>query len=156
MEAIAVRAEAGDAAAAQDLGLAHLTGAGAPQNGGLAMRWLRRAAEGGDAEAQLTLGRLYLTGYETVGQDVTEAERWLRAAAGAGGKQGKVAKEAQRLLVEVEREKAKKPDWATLMAERRAATAAWLRELATARLGYSYNYGRGGYDPRYGRYPRRY
>ena len=140
------RAAAGDAGAAYDLGLAYLTGDGAPQQGGLAMRWLRVAAEGGEAEAQLALGRLYLSGYETVGQDVTEADRWLRAAAASG--HGPIADEARKLLIEVEQARAKDGDLAASLAEHRPETEIWVRGRARARGPYSYPTGYDGfYDP---------
>lgn len=97
-------AEAGDPAAQTDLGLLYLGGQGVPQNGHAGMTWLRKAAENGDARAQTTLGRLYLSGYDTVGQDIAEADRWLGAAARQGDP------EARKLLAEVQELKEKRQD----------------------------------------------
>ena len=74
-------ANAGVASAQTNLGLMYLKGQGVPQNGFDGMTWLRKAAENGEIKAQLVLGRLYLSGYDTVGQDIGEADRWITAAA---------------------------------------------------------------------------
>ncbi len=77
-------AAAGIPQAQRNLGLLYFRGTGVRQDGHLAMTWMRRAAESGEVDAQTALGKLYLTGYDTVGQDLNEADRWLSAAAGQG------------------------------------------------------------------------
>jgi hypothetical protein len=83
-------ATAGDADAQYRLGLRYLRGEGGRQDGFAALSWLRRAAESGHVQAQLALGRLYLSGYDTVGQDLGESDRWLTAAASQGDPEAKV------------------------------------------------------------------
>lgn len=119
-------AKQGVPAAQYDLGLMHFRGQGVPQNGFVAMRWLREAARNGHAEAQLALGRLYLSGYETVGQDVTEAERWLHAAAAQGNRA------AAGLLKEVEKLKAENRAFERELALKRQETDAYIAGLGLA------------------------
>lgn len=88
-DALERAAAAGDADAQYRLGLRHLRGEGVRQDGFAALGWLRRAAESGDVRAQLALGRLYLSGYDTVGQDLGESDRWLTAAAAQGDLEAK-------------------------------------------------------------------
>jgi TPR repeat protein len=55
----------------------HLSGRGAPQDLGLATKWLRQAAEAGHRQAQATLGRAYRTG-QGVEADPDLERHWLR------------------------------------------------------------------------------
>ncbi|SFI86665.1 tetratricopeptide repeat protein [Celeribacter neptunius] len=85
-------ADAGDLAAARDLGSALLWGSEElDQDTEAAITLLSRAAEAGDAKAQLILGQAYLWGVP-VPKDLAEADRLLSAAA----TQGNV--DAQRVL----------------------------------------------------------
>ncbi|MFO1072904.1 MAG: tetratricopeptide repeat protein [Geminicoccaceae bacterium] len=93
-----VAANAGVASAQTNLGLLYLKGQGVPQNGFDGMSWLRKAAENGDVKAQVTLGRLYLSGYDTVGQDLGEADRWITAAALQGDPEAKKLQEKVQAL----------------------------------------------------------
>jgi len=74
------KAEAGDAQAQLDLGLAYDEGKGMPQNDELAANWYRKSAEQGNALAQNNLGVLYRTG-RGLARDREEAARWFAKAA---------------------------------------------------------------------------
>ena len=79
VEEIIERAEAGEAAAQQELGQLYWHGkerAGLEPNLELAEQWLQRAAEQGNQPAQNALGRFYLAGGDNVG-----AYAWLSIAA---------------------------------------------------------------------------
>ena len=73
-----------DPRAAYDLGLRFFRGDGVPQNGYLALKWMREAGERGVLPAQAALGRFYLAGLQEMGPDPAEAERWLSLAADRG------------------------------------------------------------------------
>jgi len=73
-------AEAGSAAAQNELGLMFQTGRGAPPDYAEALKWYRLAAERGDAAALTRIGWLYQNGWG-VPQDYAEAIRWYRKAA---------------------------------------------------------------------------
>ena len=115
-----VAADAGVPEAQYNLGLLYFRGVGVRQNGYDAMAWLRRAAEHGNADAQTALGKLYLTGYDTVGQDVAEADRWLSAAASQGHP------EAVKSLEEVNRLKAENAEFDRYLASRRNYYWRWI------------------------------
>ena len=83
IDALRVRAEAGDAEALYNLGLMYAIGRGVPQDDAEAARWYRLAADQGYASAQHHLGTMYDTG-TTVPQDYAEAVRWYRLAADQG------------------------------------------------------------------------
>ena len=82
-EQVRARAEQGDAAAQNNLGLMYETGAGVPQDDCEAVRWWRLATDQGNAEAQNNLGVMYRAG-AGVPQDDLEAVRWFRLAADQG------------------------------------------------------------------------
>jgi len=113
-------ANAGIPRAQLHLGLLYFRGTGVRQDGRLAMSWLRRAAESGEVEAQTALGKLYLAGYDTVGQDLNEADRWLSAAAGQG------SREAEKALDELRRIRADDNAFERELAQRRAENRRWL------------------------------
>jgi TPR repeat protein len=73
-------AEAGSAAAQNELGLMFQTGPGASPDYAEALKWYRLAAEQGDAAAITRIGWLYQKGWG-VPQDYAEAIRWYRKAA---------------------------------------------------------------------------
>ncbi|MEZ5664422.1 MAG: tetratricopeptide repeat protein [Burkholderiaceae bacterium] len=75
-----------DVRAAYDLGLRFLRGDGVERNSFQAIEWMRKAGDRGHVEAQFALGRLYLMGFEEMGSDPAEAERWLTMAAAKGHK----------------------------------------------------------------------
>ena len=79
-------AEAGDANAQFDLGIAYVNGIMGQPNYETAVKWIRRAAEQGLPEAQFALGAHYHRG-EGVSQDYTQAVEWYRQA----GLQGNAA-----------------------------------------------------------------
>ena len=81
IDALRVRAEAGDAGAQNDLGIRYDIGRGVPQDDAEAVRWYRLAADQGDAIAQYNLGFMYQNGGLGVPQDDAEAARWYRLAA---------------------------------------------------------------------------
>jgi hypothetical protein len=83
IDAVRVRAEAGDAEAQNDLGVRYANGDGVPQDDAEAVRLYRRAADQGHARAQNNLGFMYATG-RGVPQDYAEAVRWFRLAADQG------------------------------------------------------------------------
>lgn len=77
------RAEAGEAQAQFQLGVAFEEGRGVPANGRLAERWYRRAAEAGLGDAQLALGVIYAIG-DGVDRDYAQAYVWFDLAAAQG------------------------------------------------------------------------
>lgn len=113
-------ADAGIPRAQLNLGLLYFRGTGVRQDGHLAMSWMRRAAESGEVEAQTALGKLYLTGYDTVGQDLNEADRWLSAAAGQG------SGEAEKALDELRQIRADDTAFQRELTQRRAENRRWL------------------------------
>ena len=63
IDALRVRAEAGDAEAQYNLGfMYHNGGLGVPQDSAEAVRWYRLAADQGDANAQFNLAAMYGSG----------------------------------------------------------------------------------------------
>ncbi len=80
IDALRVRAEAGDAHAQYDLGDMSANGQGVPEDDAEAVRWLRLAAAQGNANAQGNLGVMYGTG-EGVPQDYVQAHMWFNLAA---------------------------------------------------------------------------
>ena len=86
-----------DPRAAYDLALRYFRGDGIKRNSYQAIQWMRSAADRGNLDAQKALGRLYLTGFEEMGPDFREAEKWLSLAASAGDK------ESEELLAEATR-----------------------------------------------------
>ncbi|MBZ9935955.1 hypothetical protein LB518_06600 [Mesorhizobium sp. BR1-1-16] len=76
-------ANAGDVAAAFELGKQYAEGLGVRQDVQLAAQWYGRAAKGGLAIAQYRLGSLYERG-EGVKRDPAEAENWYRKASAQG------------------------------------------------------------------------
>jgi hypothetical protein len=74
------QAEAGDAAAQNNLGLCYATGVGVPEDMKEAVKWYTRAAEQGFAYAQYNLGLVYATG-EGVPKDMVKAYHWFSLAA---------------------------------------------------------------------------
>ena len=83
IDALRVRAEAGDAEAQNDLGFMYANGDGVPHDDAEAVRWYRLAADQGVADAQFNLGLMYDIGYG-VPEDDAEAMRWYRLAADQG------------------------------------------------------------------------
>ena len=65
IDALRVRAEAGDAEAQYALGVMYANGQGVPQDDTEAGRWYRLAADQGLAEAQYNLGVMYANGNGT-------------------------------------------------------------------------------------------
>lgn len=96
---------AADPRAAYDLSLRYFRGDGVRQDSYQALVWMRDAGERGHLGAQKALGRLYLTGFEEMGSDPIEAEKWLTIAAGRGDK------EASRLLAEAREARRSDPDY---------------------------------------------
>jgi TPR repeat protein len=77
------KAEAGDAQAEYELGIAYHNGLGVPKDVRKASHWWRKAAEHGSTEGQFNLGVLYASG-DGVPMDQTEAVKWYRMAAERG------------------------------------------------------------------------
>lgn len=77
------RANAGEAAAQHDLGVAHLFGHGVEKDEGQAVLWFHRAAEQGHGASQFELGRAYWLGVG-VEKDDARAVLWFRGASGQG------------------------------------------------------------------------
>jgi uncharacterized protein len=80
-------AEAGNADAQLQLGLAYQEGKGVTQSYAEAARWFRKAAAAGYDPAQCVLGVAYQAG-KGVAQDYAEAARWFRKAAQSGNADG--------------------------------------------------------------------
>ena len=83
LEVLRKQAEAGNAQAQFDLGLAYGKGQGVPQDSVEAAKWTRMAAVQGSVGAQYNLGNAYYYG-EGVPQDYAEANKWFRMAAEQG------------------------------------------------------------------------
>ena len=81
--ALTKRAEAGDAAAQDQLGIRYFTGDGVPQNSSQAFQWFQKAALQGHAVGQHNLGSMYGNGYG-IPQDQTEAFNWNYKSAQQG------------------------------------------------------------------------
>jgi len=90
IDALRVRAEAGDAIAQNDLGLIYDNGRGVPEDDAEAVRWYRLAADQGVVVAQYNLGVMYERG-EGVPQDNAEAVRWYRPGKRRPHRRGPVA-----------------------------------------------------------------
>jgi len=81
------QAEAGDAKAQVQLGLAYASGDGVAADEAEAVVWFRKAAEKGDASGEYFLSEMYLTGRGgTV--DTAEAVKWLKRSAEHGDARG--------------------------------------------------------------------
>jgi hypothetical protein len=80
IDALRVRAEAGDATAQYFLGAIYSNGLGVPEDDAEAVRWYRLAAGQGIATAQFNLGLLYDTG-QGVPQDYVQAHMWFNILA---------------------------------------------------------------------------
>jgi hypothetical protein len=70
------RAEAGEAKAQSDLGVAYLYGFhGTQPDPAEALKWLRKAADQGDGDASMSIADMYFSG-TGVARDYTQAARW--------------------------------------------------------------------------------
>jgi TPR repeat protein len=87
LASIEARAQAGDAKAQVQLGIAYAAGDGVAPDDAEAARWFRKAAEQGDAAGEYSLGEMYLTG-RGVPSELTEAAKWMRRAAEHGDSRG--------------------------------------------------------------------
>lgn len=76
-----------DPRGAFDLGLRYYRGDGIRQNSYQALQWMRNAAERNHVPAQVAVGRLYMSGFEEMGVDLREAEKWFSLAAASGDKE---------------------------------------------------------------------
>ncbi len=74
------KADLGDAKSQYELAKYYYEGQGMQRDDGVAVKWLRGAAEQGYADAECALGAFYLYG-RGVPQDYAEALKWLRKAA---------------------------------------------------------------------------
>jgi len=79
IEVLRTRANAGDAEAQYNLGVAYRDSEGVPQDNVEAVAWFRQAAEQGDANAQYNLGAMYVNG-RGVPQDAVEVYKWFNLA----------------------------------------------------------------------------
>ena len=84
-------AEAGDAEAQAQLGLAYTLGNGVDEHEGEAERWFRRAAEQGHADAQFGLAGVYLNGGRGVRASSVLAHMWFSIAVANGTSQATMA-----------------------------------------------------------------
>jgi TPR repeat protein len=82
-QAVAEKAELGEAEAQNRLGLMYVTGKGVTKNDIEAAKWFRKAAEQGYANAQKNLGLMYDDGTGVTKNDI-EAAKWYRKAAEQG------------------------------------------------------------------------
>jgi hypothetical protein len=80
LEALRLRAEAGDAQAQMTMGYRYDTGTGVPKDPAEALKWYRLAAEQGDVTSQSNLGLAYHYG-RGVPVDHNEAMKWYLKAA---------------------------------------------------------------------------
>lgn len=78
-----VQAAAGDAAAANQIGVLYFIGLGIEADHAQAFEWFEQAALAGHAEAQRNVGMMYLNGYG-VPQDLNQAFGWLDLARQSG------------------------------------------------------------------------
>ena len=76
-------AEAGNAAAQNNLGLMYDNGTGVAQDYAAAVSWYRTAADQGYAKAQYNLGLMNAKG-QGVPQDYVQAHKWLNLGATSG------------------------------------------------------------------------
>lgn len=95
-----------NAQASYDLALRYFRGDGVTRNSYQALQWMRRAGEQGLLEAQKALGGYYLSGFEEMGSDPQEAEKWLSMAAAQGDKESE-----KRLAEATEAKKAEADDY---------------------------------------------
>jgi TPR repeat protein len=136
IQALLVKAQAGDAPAQTALGMAYENGKGATQDFDQAAVWLTKAAAQKDAQAENELGNLYLNG-KGVPQSDTQAVDWYRKAAGQDN--GDAEYNLGYLYDNghcVKQDDAKAADW-----YRKAATHN--NAIAQATLGYDYLQGNG-------------
>ncbi len=82
-EAQKMQAEAGDAFAQYNVGVAYANGDGVAQDRAEAVKWFMKAAEKDIVEAYFNLGICYANGWG-VPKDDSEAAKWLRKAADKG------------------------------------------------------------------------
>ena len=77
------RAEKGNAAAQNNLGLMYANGLGVAKDEVEAVKWYRKAADQGDTDAQLNLGVMYANG-RGVAKDEVEAYKWYLLSGAQG------------------------------------------------------------------------
>ena len=101
-------ARAGDARCQYGLGVLFDDGAPDwPTDTGLALQWLRRAAQQGLVEAHIRLGFLYAVGREDLAQDIVESYIWFSLAAGRGSTAARTHRDrVKELMTEAEIEAA--------------------------------------------------
>lgn len=134
--ALTKRAEAGDAAAQDQLGVKYYAGNGVPQNSSQAFQWFQKAALQGYAVGQYNLGTMYSNGHG-VPMDQTEAFKWHLMSAQQGFYASQQAIGERYLYGNgVNRDVTKAFEWL-----QRAALQGDAR--AQARLGGLYQFGRG-------------
>ena len=127
-------AAASEPKAAYDLSLRYFRGDGVQRNSYQALQWMRKAGHGGLLEAQKALGGYYLSGFEEMGSDPQEAEKWLSMAAAQGDQES-----AARLAEATEAKKSEADDYRWRKHWREYYRGYWYR-------GYSYfGYWRQGY-----------
>ncbi len=88
-------AQAGDARAMHNMGLAFFHGSGGPMNKTTAAQWFRRAADLGMGDSQYNLASLYEQGWG-VSQNAAEAYKWYLIAARGGDSEARAAAERVR------------------------------------------------------------
>jgi uncharacterized protein len=76
-------AEAGSAAAQNNIGTMYHSGQGVPQSDIIAAQWFTKSANGGNADAQYSLGLSYASG-TGVDKDLAQAVVWYRRSANQG------------------------------------------------------------------------
>ena len=129
------KAEAGDAAAQNSLGLIYYIGEGVPKDTAEAAKWYRKAAEQGNAPAQFSLGFMYDNG-DAGPKNSAEAVKWYRKAAEQGhfGAQGFLAN-CYRIGEGVPKDSAEAVKWFRKAAEQGDAHAQFNLGLATLKQG---------------------
>ena len=98
IDALRVRAEAGDAIAQYNLGFMYANGEGVPQDHAEAARWYRLAGDQGIARAQSNLGLLYENG-EGVPQDYVQAHMWTNLAVAQSSGEDRDRRERNRDII---------------------------------------------------------
>jgi len=78
-----IKATAGDAKAAEQLGYLYLTGQGVTKDLTEALKWIQIAADNGNVEGEYNLATIYYDGQGVV-QDYNQALNWYRRAADQG------------------------------------------------------------------------
>jgi TPR repeat protein len=82
------RADNGDSAATNFVGIHYYLGLGVQRNFGVAAQWFERAARAANADAQRNLGVLYMRGWGVPRDNVT-AYAWLFQAASQGNRRAR-------------------------------------------------------------------